>query len=115
LVAAVRAWPPLLEAVAPRGVARIPVVEVLRRSNDYDLARNAGIDLGRKARVRGAASLLSPRERDVVELLRQGFTNAEIAKALFISPSTVKVHVEHVLEKTGARSRTEVAAMDWDV
>jgi DNA-binding NarL/FixJ family response regulator len=43
----------------------------------------------------------------VLQLIGQGLTNREIAKTLFISLATVKVHVRHVLEKTGARSRVE--------
>jgi LuxR family maltose regulon positive regulatory protein len=52
---------------------------------------------------------LSPREREVAELITVGLTNREIAKALIISEATVKVHVHHILEKLGARSRVEVA------
>lgn len=52
---------------------------------------------------------LTPRERQVVTLLSQGLKNAEIAKALAISPGTVKVHLMHVFEKTGARDRYELA------
>jgi DNA-binding NarL/FixJ family response regulator len=105
-VTAVRGWPPLLEALA--GHSSPSVVRALRQSHDYDLARRAGIDLGRKPHV-DAASLLTPREGEVLALVRQGLTNASIARALFISEATVKVHVRHILEKTGARSRTEAA------
>jgi DNA-binding NarL/FixJ family response regulator len=54
-------------------------------------------------------STLSEREREVYGLLCEGLSNAEIAKRLFISPSTVKVHVHHVFDKLGIRSRTAVA------
>jgi DNA-binding CsgD family transcriptional regulator len=40
-------------------------------------------------------------------LLSQGMTNIEIAKCLFITPSTAKVHVRHILEKLGVRSRLQ--------
>jgi DNA-binding NarL/FixJ family response regulator len=52
---------------------------------------------------------LTPRERQIVALLAQGLKNSEIAKALVISPGTVKVHLMHVFEKTGARDRYELA------
>jgi ATP/maltotriose-dependent transcriptional regulator MalT len=52
---------------------------------------------------------LSPREREVAELISVGLTNREIAESLIISEATVKVHVRHILEKLGARSRVEVA------
>lgn len=55
------------------------------------------------------APRLTPRERQVVTLLSQGLKNTEIAKALGISPGTVKVHLMHVFEKTGARDRYELA------
>ena len=50
-------------------------------------------------------------ERDVLELVRQGLSNRQIASALWISESTVKVHVHHILEKLGVRSRTQAAAV----
>lgn len=52
---------------------------------------------------------LSRREREVAELISVGLTNREIAQSLIISEATVKVHVRHILEKLGARSRVEVA------
>jgi DNA-binding NarL/FixJ family response regulator len=55
------------------------------------------------------APRLTPRERQVVTLLSQGLKNTEIAKALGIAPGTVKVHLMHVFEKTGARDRYELA------
>ncbi|MFB7211921.1 response regulator transcription factor [Streptomyces sp. NPDC056255] len=57
-----------------------------------------------------AAWGLTPRERDVVRLVCEGATNAEIGAALFISVATVKTHVQHVFEKTGVRSRTQLIA-----
>ena len=50
-----------------------------------------------------------PRESEVHELLAQGLTNEEIAKLLYISRSTTKVHVKHIYEKLGVRSRLEAA------
>jgi DNA-binding NarL/FixJ family response regulator len=52
-------------------------------------------------------SELTSREQEVHALLSEGLTNREIAQRLFISETTVKVHVRHILEKLGARSRTE--------
>lgn len=52
---------------------------------------------------------LSPREREVLELLVQGKTNREIADNLTLSVSTVKIHVEHILAKLGVSDRTQAA------
>ncbi|HEY8474067.1 MAG TPA: LuxR C-terminal-related transcriptional regulator [Natronosporangium sp.] len=54
---------------------------------------------------------LSQREREVLELVAEGLTNAEIAARLFISTRTAGNHVSNLLMKLGARSRTEAAAM----
>ena len=50
---------------------------------------------------------LTPREREVLELLRVGMTNKDIAAALGVAPGTVKTHVQELLEKLGATGRTE--------
>jgi DNA-binding NarL/FixJ family response regulator len=57
-----------------------------------------------------AFGLLSRREREVLELLAEAKTNAEIGDRLFISAKTVEHHVGQVLAKLGARSRAEAAA-----
>src|SRR5206468_2172381 len=65
--------------------------------------------LGIGPRVEGPDSL-TPREREVVELLAEGLTNAELAARLFISPKTAAVHVSNILAKLGMATRSEVAA-----
>ncbi|MGQ3053097.1 MAG: response regulator transcription factor [Roseateles sp.] len=50
---------------------------------------------------------ISPREREVLELLAAGLANKEIAARLHVSPHTVKTHVAKLYEKLGARRRTE--------
>jgi DNA-binding NarL/FixJ family response regulator len=52
---------------------------------------------------------LSPREREVLQLLAQGQTNREIARRLTVSVSTIKIHVEHILAKLGVSDRTQAA------
>lgn len=56
---------------------------------------------------------LSPRQREVVQLITQGLSNKQIAEALFISERTADTHVEHILRKLGVHSRAQVAA--WEV
>ena len=57
----------------------------------------------------GSWSSLSPREREVLLLVSRGKSNHEIARLLFISQATVKVHIRHIFEKLGVRTRTEAA------
>lgn len=52
---------------------------------------------------------LSPRERQILEQIRQGASNKEIARALDIAEPTVKIHVQHILRKLNLSSRVQAA------
>jgi DNA-binding NarL/FixJ family response regulator len=54
-------------------------------------------------------SELTPRERQVMELVEQGLKNKDIARQLNIRPGTVKIHLKHIFEKTGVRGRYGLA------
>ena len=56
-------------------------------------------------RPAGVAAL-TPRERDVMRWVEDGLSNTEIARKLWIQPTTVRKHLEHVFDKLGVRSRT---------
>lgn len=55
--------------------------------------------------------LLTPREMDVLELLRAGRSNAQIALALHVSVETVRTHRRHIYRKLGVRDRRELVAL----
>ena len=54
---------------------------------------------------------LSPRERQVLELLVDGYQGPEIAARLFLSLETVRTHIRNGVTKLGARTRVQAAAM----
>jgi PAS domain S-box-containing protein len=55
--------------------------------------------------------VLTPRERDVLQLLTEGLDGAAIAERLFLSPATVRNHIQHILAKLGVHSRVEAVAL----
>jgi DNA-binding CsgD family transcriptional regulator len=71
----------------------------------------ARMRLNAESRRRVDPSLrLTGREAEVLGWVARGKTNAEIAAVLFISPLTVRKHLEHIFEKLGVRTRTAAAA-----
>lgn len=55
--------------------------------------------------------LLTPREREVLFLVAQGLSNAELAGALFVGVGTVKTHISRILFKTGCRDRAQATTL----
>jgi DNA-binding CsgD family transcriptional regulator/tetratricopeptide (TPR) repeat protein len=91
--------------------ADLPAPPLLARIDD--LARRGRLRLGSSTahttRSRRGDSVLTARERDVLELLVRGRTNGQIGAELFISTKTASVHVSNILRKLGVTSRIEAA------
>jgi DNA-binding NarL/FixJ family response regulator len=104
LVASYRAVPQVL-AVLLRSPASARVRELLHRIGDDDVAQALGHSVSRA----DTTAALTAREREVYALLREGLTNREIARLLFITEGTAKLHVQHVFDKLGVRSRKAIA------
>jgi DNA-binding NarL/FixJ family response regulator len=83
--------------------------EILRiaATRSDDPALNAAV--GRQTSASRLKTNLSAREREVLHLASEGFHNNEIAQRLFISPKTVKTHLQNIYEKLHVSSRTEAA------
>jgi DNA-binding CsgD family transcriptional regulator len=62
-----------------------------------------------------AAAGLTPRERDVLALVASGKTNGDIARELWLSPGTVRKHLENAFPKLGVRSRTAAATRFFEL
>jgi non-specific serine/threonine protein kinase len=91
------------EAAAHRG-------RELSAEQILDLARGAKAPAAVPAGDKPVDSPLTPREREIAELVAQGVSNKEIASRLVIAPRTAEGHVEHILVKLGFTSRAQIAA-----
>ena len=101
LVAAIRTVAAGDAVVSPRVTRRM-----LEMFADH-LPTDAGVSAAQDPR----AAELTPREREVLEAVAQGLSNAEIAERLYLSEATVKTHVGRILAKLGVRDR--VQAVVW--
>jgi DNA-binding CsgD family transcriptional regulator len=106
VITSYRASPDLLAALLRSAETSEATAYIVARANDGKLAESMGVDI---LSVHDPVSTLSPREKEVYDLLCDGLSNIEIARRLFISHATAKVHVRHVYDKLGIRSRTAIA------
>lgn len=83
---------------------------VMARTNDSSLARKLGLNTTHPSVQPSAPfNALTPREREVLSLIVRGLSNDDIARSLFVTPSTVKAHVHSLLGKLGVQTRLQAA------
>jgi predicted ATPase/DNA-binding CsgD family transcriptional regulator len=135
---AVTLWAAIAAYWKRRGIPNGPVFEARRVEYLQQIKQTLTPDQLREAEERGAAlsipaaievaigapsatgeepaepargTLLSPRERELVTLVAQGHTNAEIAARLYISARTVTSHLDRIRNKTGYRRRADLTRL----
>jgi DNA-binding CsgD family transcriptional regulator/tetratricopeptide (TPR) repeat protein len=100
------------EAAVQEAKGALASFEKLGALPEADIAAALLREWGIRAARRGPNALgsLTAREREILALLAEGFSNREIAKRLFITPKTVEHHVGHLLTKLDLKRRGEAAA-----
>jgi DNA-binding NarL/FixJ family response regulator len=90
-------------------------IQTVHRGNSYfSSALSEGFDLAevlyqaKKTDNRTGVDALTPREREVLQLIAEGYTNQGIANELYISVKTVEAHKAHIMTKLHARNRTDL-------
>ena len=99
-VSAYRGCPELVLSLLVDEATHEDLERILASAGDVSLAPGM-------ASRQGSILILTKREKEVLGLVAQGLSNAQIGKRLFISPVTVKVHVRHIFEKLRVKSRAE--------
>jgi len=90
-------------------------IQTVHRGNSYfSSALSEGFDLtevlyqAKRAEPRGSTDPLTPREREVLQLIAEGYTNQGIARELYISVKTGEAHKAHIMAKLHARNRADL-------
>ncbi|MFC4374948.1 response regulator [Nocardia halotolerans] len=90
------------EALLAPTITRRLIADVTRRRNTV------------RAPAAPALTSLTPREREVLELVAKGLSNTEIATSLFVAEQTVKTHVSKVFSKLGLRDRAQAVVLAYE-
>lgn len=97
---------------ASGGVAAAPYIRRVLRDEDLDVRRTASSELRRlRMSIDSPEKILTRRENQVMELIAEGMSNAEISERLYISEPTAKTHISRIFRKLGLTSRSQVAAL----
>jgi DNA-binding NarL/FixJ family response regulator len=96
-----------VRAAADGGALLSPAVTI-RLLSEFTARRPAA------ARQPAELARLTPRERDVLDLVVRGRSNAEIARDLVVTQSTVKTHLAHILDKLGLRDRVQAVVYGYE-
>jgi len=99
-VSAYRGCPELVVGLLVDEATHEDLERILASASDVSIAPDM-------AARQGSIMALTRREKEVLGLVAQGLSNAQIGQRLFISPETVKVHVHHIFEKLDVKSRAE--------
>jgi DNA-binding CsgD family transcriptional regulator len=92
-----------------RTLSQADAIALALSTAQHDAASPAvGAPAVRRASADSPAGPLSVRERQIIALLAGGASNATIAKTLFVTPNTVRTHLDRIRDKTGARNRAEL-------
>lgn len=100
---------------APRGTCRLFALSRTGREGDFGERDRAMLELLRPFLVATreryeTRSPLTDREAEILRWVARGKTNREIATLLYVSPHTVRTHLEHVFEKLGVHTRAAAIA-----
>lgn len=102
----------IVALVAAGGVNAAPYVRRARRDQDVTVQSIANSELRRlRSSIDEPEKILTRRENQVMGLITEGFSNAEIAERLYISEPTTKAHVSSIFRKLGLTSRSQVAVL----
>jgi PAS domain S-box-containing protein len=94
----------------PAGTDRLRLLAWVAQPFHLELPESPHPETHRPAET-GLATVLTPRELEILQLMAEGFENGQISSQLFISRETVKTHVRRLLQKLHARSRTHAVAV----